>query len=254
MHLDVAVDLLKKAEDSLCSYRHTGFVSAQISAKEICEEMNVVAVLKKKRLRTTKREFSYEAFDEPLTDTMKKLEVSFFNAVVDVAVSSLRERTEMMSNVASLKMTTLDLVFLEEKYLIEIYPNMWVALSIAVTTPVTVASAERSFSKLKLIKTYLRSTMSQERLNGLAIISINKEMSKQVSYEETLDAFAARKSRRISILLDDGLVLPPICVGAEILGKGISRQLEELQQQQPEILSMLCLSQRTLTKVRSSRK
>ncbi|KAK4319478.1 hypothetical protein Pmani_009581 [Petrolisthes manimaculis] len=55
-----------------------------------------------------------------------------------------------------------------------------------------------------------------------------------------------------SILLDDGLVLPPICVGAEILGKGMSRQLEELQQQQPEILSMLCLSQRTLTKVRSS--
>ncbi|KAK4303654.1 hypothetical protein Pmani_024345 [Petrolisthes manimaculis] len=101
MLLDVAVDLLKKAEDSLCSYRHTGFVSAQISAKEICEEMNVVAVLKTKRLRTTKREFSYEAFDEPLTDTMKKLEVSFFNAVVDVAVASLRERTEMMSNVAS---------------------------------------------------------------------------------------------------------------------------------------------------------
>lgn len=67
-------------------------------------------------------------------------------------------------------MTTLDLlVFLEEKDLIEVYPNMWVALRIAVTTPVTVASAERSFSKLKLIKTYLRSTMSQERLNGLAI-------------------------------------------------------------------------------------
>ncbi|KAK4308909.1 hypothetical protein Pmani_019434 [Petrolisthes manimaculis] len=42
------------------------------------------------------------------------------------------------------------------------------------------------------------------------------------------------------------------CVGAEILGKGMSRQLEELKQQQPEILSMLCLSQRTLTKVRSS--
>ncbi|KAK4300203.1 hypothetical protein Pmani_027580 [Petrolisthes manimaculis] len=178
MHLDVAVDLLKKAEDSLCSYRHTGFVSVQISAKEICEEMNVVAVLNKKRLRSTKCEFSYEAFDEPLTDTMKKLEVSFFNAVVDVAVTSLREKTEMMCNVASKfsvlinfpglsaddelekqakdlcntlkcgdhtdldfeeliiemqsfpqwpkqKMTTFDLlVFLEEKCLIEIYPNM----------------------------------------------------------------------------------------------------------------------------------
>jgi len=33
--------------------------------------------------------------------------------------------------------------------------------------PVSVASAGRSFSKLKLIKSYLRSTMSQQRLNGL---------------------------------------------------------------------------------------
>ena len=39
--------------------------------------------------------------------------------------------------------------------------------------------------------------MSQKCLNGLAIISINREMSKQVSYDETVDAFAARKSRRV---------------------------------------------------------
>jgi hypothetical protein len=39
---------------------------------------------------------------------------------------------------------------------------------------VTVASAERSFSKLKLLKNYLRSTMSQERLNGLATLCIEK--------------------------------------------------------------------------------
>ncbi|KAJ8406422.1 hypothetical protein AAFF_G00299960 [Aldrovandia affinis] len=58
------------------------------------------------------------------------------------------------------KMTTLELLaFLQEKKLKEVYPNMWVALRIAVTIPVTVAAAERSFSSLKLIKTYLRSTM-----------------------------------------------------------------------------------------------
>ncbi len=64
-------------------------------------------------------------------------------------------------------MTTLELLsFIEEKKLKEIFPNMWVALRIAVTFPVSVASAERSFSKLKLIKTYLRSTMTQHCLNG----------------------------------------------------------------------------------------
>lgn len=78
----------------------------------------------------------------------------------------------------------------------EIYPNLWIALRIAVTLPVTIASAERSFSKLKLIKTYLRSTMSQERLSGLAIMSINHEVGKSLSYDEMIDHFASRKSRR----------------------------------------------------------
>ncbi|KAJ8871113.1 hypothetical protein PR048_027417 [Dryococelus australis] len=51
-------------------------------------------------------------------------------------------------------------------------PNIGVVLRILLTLPVTVASCERSFSKLKLIKTFLRSTMLQSRLSGLAIILI----------------------------------------------------------------------------------
>ncbi|QQP37050.1 Zinc finger MYMtype protein 1like [Caligus rogercresseyi] len=54
--------------------------------------MNVDAVLLQKRLRSTKRHFSYEAFDEPLSDALKKLEVTFFNVIVDAATSAIRER------------------------------------------------------------------------------------------------------------------------------------------------------------------
>ena len=53
---------------------------------------------------------------------------------------------------------------------LDCYPNVSVAYRMSV--PVTVASAERSFSKLKLLKNYLRSTMLQGRLNGLAMCSI----------------------------------------------------------------------------------
>jgi len=47
------------------------------------------------------------------------------------------------------------------------------------TILVSIASAKRNFSKLKLIKFYLRLTMSQERLNELTLISIEKENIKE---------------------------------------------------------------------------
>jgi len=56
------------------------------------------------------------------------------------------------------------------------YPNVSFAYRILLTIPVIVASAERSFSKLKLLRNCLRSTMSQERLNGLAMCSIEKDI------------------------------------------------------------------------------
>ena len=51
------------------------------------------------------------------------------------------------------------------------WPYLW---DFFLTICVSVASCERSFSKLKLIKSYLRSTMAQARLSSLAILSIEK--------------------------------------------------------------------------------
>ncbi len=84
--------LLKKTEQGLQSYRANGFVTTQMAAKDICEEINVEAVLKQKRLRSTKRHLSYESHDEPSSDALRKLEVTLFNDVVDAAMSTITER------------------------------------------------------------------------------------------------------------------------------------------------------------------
>ena len=69
----------------------------------------------------------------------------------------------------------------------ECYPNVLIGYRIFLTLPVTVASAERSFSKLNLIKTYLRSLMSQERLNGLAILSIETKLLVKIDADVIID-------------------------------------------------------------------
>lgn len=106
---------------------------------------------------------------------------------------SVMEMAEEILNLPPLpsKSTAMELLkFLHQKKQQEIYPHLWIALRIAVTLPVTVAAAERSFSKLKLVKNYLRSTINKERLSGLALISINSEFAQQISYEAVNYDFA----------------------------------------------------------------
>jgi hypothetical protein len=76
------------------------------------------------------------------------------------------------------------------------YPNVSIAYRILLTIQVTVASAERSFSKLKQLKNCLRSTMLQERLNGLAMCSIEKDILDKIDLDTVLKDFASRNARR----------------------------------------------------------
>ena len=77
------------------------------------------------------------------------------------------------------------------------FPNVYIALRIYLTIPVTVASGERSFSKLKLIKNYLRSNMIQDRLSSLAIISIESEISRNLKMDTIIKDFAEKKARKV---------------------------------------------------------
>lgn len=80
------------------------------------------------------------------------------------------------------------------------YPNVCIAYRILLTVPVTVASAERNFSKLKLLKNYLRSSMSQERLNGLAMLCIEKDLLDNIELDSIIDDFASKKARKCKFL------------------------------------------------------
>lgn len=80
-------------------------------------------------------------------------------------------------------------------------PHVCNAILLFLTLPVTVAAAERSFSKLKLIKSYLRSTMSEQRLSDLAVISIEHVETKKLNLEELINNFAVKNVRRASRFL-----------------------------------------------------
>jgi hypothetical protein len=65
--------------------------------------------------------------------------------------------------------------------------------------PVSSASAERSVSTMKRVKTYLRSTMTSSRLINLTLLSIEREISGKCieNLSAVTDKFASMKKRKL---------------------------------------------------------
>jgi len=64
----------------------------------------------------------------------------------------------------------------------------------------TSCEGESSFSKLKLIKNYLRSTMGQQRLSSLALLSIESDLMREMAFEDVIFDFANAKSRKVNLI------------------------------------------------------
>ena len=63
----------------------------------------------------------------------------------------------------------------------------------------TNATSERSFSALRRVKTYLRSTMLQERLNYLMLLHIHKERTDKLCIKTAINEFVEKSSNRDNI-------------------------------------------------------
>lgn len=80
---------------------------------------------------------------------------------------------------------------------INLYPNSSSAIRPALTLPVTVASGERSFSSLKLIKTHLRSTVSPDRLSAFHATSTEQRVRKSLD----MDIVTARSAEAKAVTM-----------------------------------------------------
>ena len=63
---------------------------------------------------------------------------------------------------------------------------------------VTNCSGERSFSKLKYIKNRLRTTMTNERVTHLSLMSIECDILRDTDFDDLITDFAQRKGRKVS--------------------------------------------------------
>ena len=77
------------------------------------------------------------------------------------------------------------------------FPNIYTLLQIACTIPVTSCECERSASALRRLKTFMRSSMGQERLASLALMHIHYDQ--QIDISKSVDLFAERYPRKLEL-------------------------------------------------------
>ncbi|GBM37493.1 hypothetical protein AVEN_263163-1 [Araneus ventricosus] len=94
------------------------------------------------------------------------------------------------------------LQFIIENNLQTTFSETYKLLLIIVTIPKTTSEAERCFSTLKRVKTFLRSTMNGDRLSALAMLSIEKRMINDIPKfnENVIDLLACEKDRRVDLI------------------------------------------------------
>lgn len=80
---------------------------------------------------------------------------------------------------------------------LDIFPNIHVLLVIVCTLPITVLENKRSNSQLKLLKTYLRSTVSEERMSSFAIMKIHRSKVTDLNLDSIVADFANKHHRML---------------------------------------------------------
>ena len=111
-------------------------------------------------------------------------------------VQTYRE-SQNLNRLVVTKISTIADIFINVPAARSLFTEIDKLLHIYLTIPVTTCTAERSFSVLRRVKTYLRSTMTEERLNSVVLLHVHKDKTDSLNLTEIASLFVSGNSRRV---------------------------------------------------------
>ena len=206
---------VKKAEDHIRNFKNSvarirnstitdhESVNLSAAAKEVCDSVNLNVAerfkfsghLRIAQLFDEKKFNAYiSTFPSNLVEEVKTYYPEVESKTLVNELNTFYKRKEMhkcglVKILADLKENNLDKSFTEITKL----------LNILIAIPMCSTEAERSFSVLKRIKTYLRNTMGQTRLNSLSVLSIGRDLVSECDgfNSKVIEMFVEKKERRM---------------------------------------------------------
>ncbi|CAI6355883.1 unnamed protein product [Macrosiphum euphorbiae] len=118
-----------------------------------------------------------------------------YKDLLNVDVNTLQSEMLVVKNCVSRRNPNFTLEDIKLIMDAELYPNLYKLLSLSLTIPISSAICERSFSAMRKIKNWLRTSMNQDRFTNLSLIYIERDLSNELSNEKILDTFAISNRR-----------------------------------------------------------
>uniref|UniRef100_A0A2H8TJR3 Zinc finger MYM-type protein 1 n=1 Tax=Melanaphis sacchari TaxID=742174 RepID=A0A2H8TJR3_9HEMI len=161
--------------------------------------LDSIIVNMKKRFCTESLEMA-ESIDNffKLNIEKSKFFIDHYKDLLDVNCYNLKSEITVVKNYLTLTTGKDDISLEDLKTFIvkNVYPNIYKLLQVALTLPISSATCERSFSAMRRIKTWMRSTMVENRFNDLSILNIEKDLAKKINNNDIVNAFS-NKNRYI---------------------------------------------------------
>lgn len=155
-------------------------------------------VLQPEKLLSSSNEVIKNASGKLSAKYSKDISVNLYEQLIALK-TCLKSEIQKIHSIKEL----MELLLIKFNSLASGFPEVITACFLFLTLPVTTATAERSFSKLKLIKNYLRTSMGQERLSDLSLLSIEAEILEKLKSSSAIDdlinQFAEKKARKVYI-------------------------------------------------------
>ena len=114
-----------------------------------------------------------------------QLQIFATNFIMEGKKTSIKDILKYLRNISSAQRALLS--------------EICIIVKLILVMPATNAVSERSFSALRRVKTYLRSTMKQTRLNHLMILHVHKDITDSLNLNDIGNEFVRCSEHRLSV-------------------------------------------------------
>ncbi|CAI6344170.1 unnamed protein product [Macrosiphum euphorbiae] len=112
--------------------------------------------------------------------------INHYKDVVNIDLTSLKAEMLLTKNC----LQNFDILGIKKVVTEDVFPNLFKLIQVGLAIPISSATCERSFSSMRRIKNWLRTSMEQSKFTDLSVINIERDLSNKIYKDKIINNFA----------------------------------------------------------------